>query len=210
MNFLAHIYLSGEDEGVKIGNFIGDYVKGKGYLDYPDNISKGIILHRYIDSFTDSHPMVKAAMQPLRPGYGRYSGIVVDIIFDHFLAKHWDNFSSHQLHDFIHNAHAIFLSNFRLLPWRVKQFLPFLIQNRRLASYSSKKGVRRTLALMSKYTSLPSKSDFAIQVLEKDETLLQEYFYSFMEDVVIYVENEFSIKVSKPSGQPMPANYEAV
>ena len=97
MNFLAHIYLSGEDEGITIGNFIADGIKGKKYLSYPASIQKGILLHRGIDSFTDSHPTVRQSTARLHENYGHYSGVIVDILYDHFLAKNWEEYHEQDL-----------------------------------------------------------------------------------------------------------------
>lgn len=199
MNFLAHLYLSGDNEEVKLGNFIGDYVKGNKYLDYPEGVRKGIVMHRSIDHFTDHHPNVKQAAILLKPGYGRYSGIVVDVLFDHFLAKNWPDYSVYGLRDFTRNAHAIFLSNFWILPPKVKQFLPFLIQNRRLESYSTEHGIKKALEIMSRYTSLPDESDFAIETLQRNMDPFHGYFHQFMNDIIVFTEEKFSIKINRPN-----------
>ena len=89
MNYLAHVYLSGTDQDLSIGNFIADHVKGKAYLDYPDSIQRGILLHRKIDHFTDSHPLFKKNVSLLFPQYRHYSRVIVDMFFDHVLAVHW-------------------------------------------------------------------------------------------------------------------------
>lgn len=198
MNFLAHLYLSGEDEGLKLGNFIGDFIKGSKYLRYPDNIQKGIILHRRIDRFTDLHPMVKESAAFFKQGYGRYSGIIIDIIFDHFLAQKWNEFSIYRLRDFTKNAHAIFLSNFMILPLKVKRFLPFLIQSRRLESYSTEKGFYEVLKIMAHYTSLPNEQDFAMKILIDNKPELLDNFYRFMHSIIHYVESEFKVIIQKP------------
>src|SRR5258708_857949 len=91
MNFLAHVYLSGDHSKVLVGNFIGDFVKGKYLRDrYEPEIAKGIELHRAIDYFTDLHPIVRQSKNRLRPKYNHYSGIIVDIFYDHFLAANWN------------------------------------------------------------------------------------------------------------------------
>ena len=87
MNYLAHIHLSGDDELVTIGNFIADGIKGKNYKKFPKAIQTGILLHRKIDSFTDTHPIVRTSTSRLHENYGHYSGVIVDILYDHFLAK---------------------------------------------------------------------------------------------------------------------------
>ncbi len=87
MNVLAHIYLSGDSEKIILGNYIGDYVKGRDYLKYPELIRKGIIIHRHIDAFTDSHPVVHRSKIFFTRKYHKYSGVVTDIIYDHYLTR---------------------------------------------------------------------------------------------------------------------------
>jgi len=87
MNFLAHLYLSGESEKIMVGNFMADYVKGRKFENYKDEIRKGILLHRSIDSYTDSHPLVSQSGQYFRGTYRKYSAVITDLIYDHFLAK---------------------------------------------------------------------------------------------------------------------------
>ncbi len=199
MNYLAHIYLSGDTEEIILGNFIGDYVKGNKYQQYPECIAYGIMLHRSIDSFTDQHRDVKSCIDLLKPDYGRYAGIVVDIFFDHFLAANWNQYSAYSLRDFAKRAHAVFLSNFRLLPFKVKQFLPFFIQHKRFESYAQINNIRQVLDIMSKRTSLPAKTDQAIHILTEEYSLLESLFRSFFEEMINYVESNHGIHISKPS-----------
>ncbi len=199
MNYLAHIYLSGESEEIILGNFIGDYVKGNKHKQYPERIAYGIMLHRSIDSFTDQHHDVKSCIDLLKPDYGRYAGIVVDIFFDHFLAANWNQYSVYSLRDFAKQAHAVFLSNFRLLPFKVKQFLPFLIQHKRLESYAQIENIRQVLEIMSRRTSLPAKADRAVHILTEEYSLLESLFRSFFEEMINYVESDHGIHISKPS-----------
>ena len=93
MNFLAHIYLSGNNDLVTIGNFIADGIRGKKYLEFPIDIQTGILLHRQIDTFTDAHKTVRESTKRLHKNYSHYSGVIVDILYDHFLAKNWASYS---------------------------------------------------------------------------------------------------------------------
>lgn len=199
MNYLAHIYLSGESDEVILGNFIGDYVKGNKHQEYPEKVAFGIRLHRSIDQFTDQHPDVKKCIDLLKPEYGRYAGIVVDVFFDHFLAANWNQYSVYTLREFAKHAHAVFLSNFRLLPFRVKQFLPFLIQHKRLESYAKVERLHEVLEIMSRRTSLPAKSKQAMQVLIQEYDQFDALFQSFFSEMIDYVERDFGVQISKPA-----------
>lgn len=198
MNYLAHIYLSGDSDEIKLGNFIGDYVKGNKYRDYPEMVSFGIKMHRSIDSFTDQHADVRACNKLLKPGFGRYSGIVSDIFFDHFLALNFPDYSVFSLHQFSRQAHTAFLSNFFLLPFRVKQFLPFLIKHKRLESYARRDTMFHVLEIMSRRTSLPSNSLWATQILDQEYDQFESLFRSFFDEIVGFVESEFGVGISKP------------
>src|SRR5579863_3534628 len=100
MNFLAHLYLAGNDEGLLVGNFIADAVKGDKYKTFPENILKGILMHREIDSFSDNNPVYLQSVHRLQPTYGKYSGVITDMFYDHFLAINWDTYSTISLKEF--------------------------------------------------------------------------------------------------------------
>lgn len=204
MNYLAHLYLSGEDEKIITGNFIGDYVKGKNYLNYPGKIREGVLLHRKIDTFTDQHPRFREVKKLLRENFGLYSGIIADIFYDHLLARNWQNYAPVSLREFSKKVHAILLSHFFYLPPRVQGFLPVLIKNRRLESYARPEGIRKSLEIMSSYTSLPEYAHRAVETLETHSGFLEDNFAFFMEAITGYVANEFGIEIKKPglvSGQ---------
>jgi len=198
MNFLAHLYLSGDSDDIKLGNFIGDFVKGNQYLKFPEKVAYGIRLHRSIDSYTDQHILVKEFSKILNPGYARYSGIVADVFMDHFLASNWHNYSVHTLRQFSKHTHAVFLSNFGLLPFKVKQFLPFLIQHKRFESYAHRENMFHVLEIMSRRTSLPKNSEWAMGILNQEYAQFETLFRSFFAELVDYVETDFSVKIARP------------
>ena len=84
MNFLAHLYLSGDDDFVKIGNFMADGIRGKDYQNYPERIQLGVLLHRAIDTYTDNHTIFRQGKHRLHEKYGHYSGVIMDILYDYF------------------------------------------------------------------------------------------------------------------------------
>lgn len=198
MNFLAHLYLSGNDDKLITGNFIGDYVKGNNFLKYPGKIREGIVLHRRIDSFTDAHPLFRDAKKLFREEFGLYSGVVTDLIFDHFLAVSWKNYHPVTLRQFARKIHAVLISNIFYLPPRVQGFLPVLIKNRRLESYAREDGIHQSLDIMSRYTSLPRKADLAMEIMRTNYTLIENHFSTFMKELIHFTESEFGIAIEKP------------
>ncbi|WP_423129252.1 ACP phosphodiesterase [Gaoshiqia sp. Z1-71] len=189
MNYLAHVYLSGESDELILGNFIGDYVKGQQYLNFREEVGRGILLHRSIDTFTDHHPLVRQASRRFRSGYGRYAGIVTDVVFDHFLARYWAAYSVYTLRQFSKHVHAVLLSNFIHLPLTVKTFLPFLIQHKRLESYAQLEGIRHSLEIMGRRTSLPEETGFAMHTLVSEYDLIKDEFETFFTELVLFVED---------------------
>jgi acyl carrier protein phosphodiesterase len=183
MNFLAHLYLSGNDADLMIGNFIADSVKGKSYAKFKPKIQKGILLHRKIDVFTDTHPITKELKSKLSSGYNKHSGIVIDIFYDHFLSVNWDKFSSIPLDYFIKTCHRNILRNIFILPSEIKAYLPFFIVRRRLKSYSRIEGIENVLETMSKYTSLPAASGFAMDVLQSNYSEFNNSFELFFAEM---------------------------
>lgn len=183
MNFLAHLYLSGNSDEIMFGNFIADKIKGNKYKLYPENIQKGILLHRRIDSYTDSHEIVRRSMSRLREKYRKYSGVVVDIFYDHFLASQWDSYSDISLYEYCAKTYKIFTDNFSLLPNEIKAFLPKLIASNRLFSYRNIEGIENALKIMSEHSSLPAETEFAIEVLRNNYDDFKSEFNLFFEDI---------------------------
>lgn len=200
MNFLAHLYLSGDSEKIKLGNFIGDYVKGNKYQKFTSEIQKGILLHRNIDYFTDRHPLVLESSNRFKKEYKRYSGVVVDLIYDHFLAKSWAEYHTLPLKKYVTQSHEIFIRNYLILPSEVKFFLPFLIQSRRLESYATISGLKTALEIMSRRTSLPNHSNFAIETLHLNYKEFELEFRLFMSEIMAFVSKTFQITLTTPSG----------
>lgn len=158
MNFLAHLFLSRNSELEMVGNFIGDHIKGSLYASYPTKIAEGILLHRAIDYFTDTHPLHKNATNKIRPIYGKYAGVVCDVVYDHFLATNFHRFSCQTLAQFEAMCYTTLLSHNSILPPRVQGFLPKMIKSNRLQSYASLDGMNEALKIMSKYSTLPDCS----------------------------------------------------
>ena len=123
MNFLAHIYLSGNNDLIKIGNFMADGIRGNDYLKFPDQVIKGILLHRQIDTFTDAHPIYRKSKHRLHKKYGHYSGVIMDILYDHFLAKNWGNYSNEKLEKYVSDFYKSLEENKNIISEKTKSIL---------------------------------------------------------------------------------------
>ena len=186
MNYLAHIYLSNENEGITIGNFIADGIKGKKYTTFPKEIQKGILLHRGIDSFTDLHPTVRLSTKRLHKNYGHYSGVIVDILYDHFLAKNWNNYHEQPLEEYIEKFYELLRNSFNILTPRIKRMMPYMISDNWLLSYATVEGISKILVKMNRRTNNASKMNFAVIDLEGYYMEFENEFTSFFEELRVF------------------------
>ncbi|MCB0495498.1 MAG: DUF479 domain-containing protein [Cyclobacteriaceae bacterium] len=156
MNYLAHIYLSGEDHEVLIGNFIADAVKGSDWQRYSKGIQDGIHLHRSIDHFTDTHEIVKASKSKLWERYRHYNAVIVDIFYDHFLARNWDTYHETPLNDYVKSTYNLLEENKHIFPERIQYLLHYMVKHNWLFNYRSIEGVQSVMNGMSRRTSFNS------------------------------------------------------
>lgn len=196
MNVLAHIYLSGDSNELIIGNYIGDYVKGRDYLKYPEEIRRGIMLHRQIDSFTDHHPVVQRSKHHFIRKYHKYAGVIIDILYDHFLVKEWEFFSRRPLESVVYNFYRIMVANYEILPKPVKERMAFFIINNWLETYGTMSGLRKVLNTLSSRTSLPKETKFGIKTLKKNYSELESDFMEFFPALIDFVEQEHGVQIS--------------
>ena len=193
MNFLAHIYLSGDNDQIKIGNFIADGIRGKKYLEYPDQIQKGIILHRAIDTFTDSHKTVRKSTKRLHEKYSHYSGIIVDIFYDHYLAKNWENYSETSLDIYTDHFYKLTEQYYNWLPERYKNMMPHMVRENWLYNYANIEGISNVLNGMNRRTKNKSRMNLAVQELNEYYDIFEEEFTSFFDELILHVNQKLKI-----------------
>lgn len=197
MNFLAHIYLSGDNEELKIGNFIADSVKGKQYLEYPPGIIKGIVLHRAIDTFTDTHPIVSKSVERLFDRYGHYSRVIVDILYDHFLAANWKDYSDIPLKIYTEDFYKLLQDNFEILPKPVQNFLPYMVADNWLYNYRKIEGIEKILFQMNRRIKYRAKMHLAVEELREFYKEFEDEFTRFFEELRAYVKVEINSKKNR-------------
>lgn len=183
MNYLAHIYLSGNQYNIKIGNFMADSIKGLQYEKYPPEIKKGILLHRLIDSFTDSHPIYRQSKHRLHKKYGHYSGVIMDIFYDHFLAKNWSHYCPTPLEQYAKEFYLLLNEHYSILTERVQKMMPYMIGRNWLVSYASLEGISVILFQMDYRTKHRVKMDEAIHELKQFYDEFESEFITFFEEL---------------------------
>ena len=191
MNFLAHIYLSFGDDEITIGNFIADSIPGNKIDHLPTRIQKGVLLHREIDTYTDSHVIPKISSKRLHKNYSHYSRVIVDIFYDHFLAKNWKNYSDTPLKIYVENFYDLLEDNYPILPHGVKRMMPYMITDNWIYNYSKMEGIGRVLNGMNRRTKNKSKMNFAILDLEEHYSDFEKEFTSFFEELITFSKQKY-------------------
>ncbi|WP_196891468.1 acyl carrier protein phosphodiesterase [Aureivirga marina] len=193
MNYLAHTFLSFNNENICIGNFIADAVKGKQYLDYNSEIQQGILLHRAIDEFTDSNPIFKRSKKRLDEKYRHYSGVIIDIFYDHFLAKNWELYSSTDLNVYAERVYTLLEKHASIMPEKALQFFVYLKRENMLYNYENVKSIEKVLIGMSHRTKHDSKMEDAIVDLRENYSFLENDFHQFMTDVIPFSREKLTL-----------------
>jgi acyl carrier protein phosphodiesterase len=188
MNYLAHLYLAEDSPESILGNLLGDFLKGQKVENYSQEIQKGINLHRKVDSYTDSHPVVKQSKALISAPNRRYAGVLVDIFYDHFLAKNWSTYSSIPLQKFATQVYIIFQSNESVLPPKMQLVLPRIINNNLLVSYRELAGIQQALQNISARLKRKNTLGEAIEELSHNYQQLELDFKNFFPDLINYVQ----------------------
>ena len=196
MNYLAHIYLSGSDTLHALGNFIADDIKGFDWKKYPKKMQEGILLHRAIDSYTDSHILFKKHVSLLFPIYRHYSRVIVDMFYDHFLALHWMQFHPVPLDSFAENFYTALENHLHLLPKLYEKRLPHIREGNWFLKYASIEGLGLILGQMEQRTRYSSKLSDSVAELKLYYSLLESDFLVF-----------FSLLCSYCKKHPNAGNY---
>lgn len=145
MNYLAHIYLSDNNDESMLGNFLGDFVNISLENNFENSIRNGIFMHRRLDSFTDSHPIFLESKRRISSLNRRFAGVLIDMFYDHFLAKNWNEYSPISLEEYADNFYNILERFSYCLPDKLTERLPVMIEENWLVSYREIDGIKKTL-----------------------------------------------------------------
>lgn len=187
MNFLAHLYLARHSDDAMLGALLGDFV-GTAELDrYNAEVQREILLHRRIDSFTDRHPAILAAKNHFPEGRRRYAGILLDVYFDHLIARDWPRYHAVDLDRFTRRFYGVLLAQPEL-PERLRRILPSFVQNDWLGSYRDRDNIDHAVRRIA--TRLSRNGDKLVQcipLLREHEGEVEERFEAFFPELVDYV-----------------------
>jgi len=199
LNYLAHAYLSFGHEEIMVGNLISDFVKGKKKFDYPVHIQKGIALHRAIDIYTDVHESTRIAKEIFRPAYRLYSGAVVDVVYDHFLANDVLEFTESSLLEFSQFVYATLAKYEQWLPGRFAEMFPYMKSQNWLFHYRWKSGTERSLGGLVRRAKYLTESSTAFHLFEEHYQRLEACYRHFWKDIRSFASGEYELLIGRGS-----------
>lgn len=184
MNFLAHQYLSFDIPEIQLGNLYGEIVRVKDYLNFPVGIQNGILLHREIDTFTDSHPIVKESTRIFHENHGKYSPVIVDVLYDYFLIKNWNVYSNVPYDEFVEKCYSLFRKEQQDFPETLQYIMHYLLKYDWFNTYKTVEGIGQTLKGISKRAKFENSIGNAVNELVEFEEELNHHFQLFFPDLV--------------------------
>lgn len=186
MNHLAHLYLSQTNSDLLVGNFIADQVKGKALKSYSEGVQKGIEMHRAIDTFTDQHPKVLQSKARLYAKYHKYAAVIIDMFFDHLLAKKWYVYSPLKLELFAQNVYRLLKGREVEMPERSQRILFYMSKGDWLSNYRHKEGLQTALSGLDRRARFPSKMAQSVDDLYQNWEDFESDFNKFFPDLVAF------------------------
>lgn len=184
MNYLAHVFLSCDNEAVLLGNFMADMIKNSEYHLLDDDLKLGVELHRKIDSYTDQHKATRRVTAVLRNRHHKYAPVVADVLFDYIFAKNWSKYSDIPLDIFIKKTYDKINKNLHRIPERVRPRVERMINGKFLHKSVSIEGLIYTFEKLDIRTKFKSDFTTALVDLEINQDLIEENFHLLFQDLV--------------------------
>lgn len=175
-----------------VGNFIADSVRSAEWGRFKPEVVEGIKLHHKIDFFTDNHSIVEESKERLRPTQSKYSPVVVDILYDHFLAQNFSDYSPVPLEIFAQKAYDLFHRRWDELPLPVQRMLPYMEEGNWLVSYGNRSGLEKVFSGMSRRASFNNSMGNAVAEMFADYEKFEDEFRRFFPLLRDYVNAEIA------------------
>ncbi len=187
MNYLGHLVLSGKNEQILFGNFIADAIKGNSYLDWPDNIQKGILLHRFIDDFTDNNPYYLKGKRRFYNGYPKIGGVINDIVYDFLLWQHYTENNILELNKEIIRFYKVLDKHREDMPKKIKFMYTYMKRDNWLLNYKYDWGVKRALRGIGKRINYSNNLDQSFDVVNNNFKDFKDEFQFFYSEIQMKV-----------------------
>ncbi|MBC3880404.1 DUF479 domain-containing protein [Undibacterium sp. LX40W] len=198
MNYLAHIYLARQSADAQFGALLGDFVKPGQDTHLGLEVQREIVLHRKVDSFTDAHVLNLEARRLFQDGRRRYAGILLDVFYDHVLAKHWHHYSDQQFEHFVQSFYAGLMQRSEFFPDNLQYAAPKMVEQDWISSYTEFEGVQIAIQRMSHRLSRNGHLlRDGLQDLELHYTQLSALFFEFFPQLESFVERERQFLISR-------------
>jgi acyl carrier protein phosphodiesterase len=192
LNYLAHLFLAENNAASRVGNLLGDFVTGRPESlreHFPDPVLRGIVRHRAIDRFTDSHRITARMKEFVAPARRRFSGVIADLIHDHFLTRHWLRYHDQPLHEFVTGCNAALREHREILPPDLRETLEERIEDHWLEHYGTDEGLDGVFRRVAKRNPLFAPIGDGIEDLENHRQGFEAGFHEFFPDLVTWVRN---------------------
>jgi len=187
MNYLAHCFLAQKDAQSLMGNLLGDFIKGADLRNQPERVMLGLENHQAVDRFTDQHEALRPLKQTLSKARRRFSGIISDVVFDHFLSKHWEQFSDQDIELFIENCYTEILSVQHLMHDSMRRAMVFMVEDDGLRINREMSGIGQTLDRLSQRIRFENKLRGAIDEVEANYSAYENGFLALFPDLNTYI-----------------------
>lgn len=188
MNYLGHCFLSCNDDNLLLGNVIADMIRNKDLDNLDPSVVKGVMLHRSIDSFTDSHPAIRQVSKLLHERHGKYAPVVTDIFFDYILFHNWEIYVDRSFESFKTTIyHQLSSSDLSVLPEKVQGSLGRMIDGDWLQGYTTIEGMKYVFSRVAKRAKFASNILTATDDLIAIEDEMTELFHQFFPDIQKHV-----------------------
>lgn len=192
MNFLAHAFLAGDAPALIVGGVVGDWIKGPLPGVLPDDLAKGVALHRAIDAFAETHPAFCRSRARMSPERRRYAGVLVDIFYDHLLARDWALLQRETLGSYCAEVYRQIAGRLDEIPESARYALELMAREDWLQSYRDLDGIADVLARMARRARRPNPLEGGEQEFLADASGFGDDFQAWFPDAKRFVEQWLS------------------
>lgn len=189
MNYLAHLALAQPNATSRFGNLLGDFMRGTNACDFADDVQRGLANHRLVDKFTDNHPLIKQARRKFSPARRRFGGIIIDVTFDHFLQRHWQQFYQQSFDAFVAEVYLQLPGQLPHMPVAMQQMVGSMLHHQWLGQYRHLSHVARALDNTAGRIRFTHQFHGSIEEVEQHYPALEATFLEFYPQLQAHVEN---------------------